>query len=129
MKYEDNMVKSFRPNTAGNKERISKVWQLLECRAKLNDSRINNRLLHELVFKYSVLERKLKALNQELTLKQDRIEQDLLAAAKIQRSLLPKESNFLEGLNVALAAATFLLAVHCFRVFLNPHRGLGRLKQ
>jgi sigma-B regulation protein RsbU (phosphoserine phosphatase) len=77
------------------------VCQLLECRAKLNDSRINNRLLHELVFKYSVLEKKLKALNQELTVKQERIEQDLAAAAKIQRSLLPKELNSLEGLSIA----------------------------
>jgi len=35
----------------------------------------------------------------------------------------------LEGLNVAMAAATFLLALHCFRVFLNPHRGINGLKQ
>lgn len=35
----------------------------------------------------------------------------------------------LEGLNVALAAAAFLLALHCFRVFLNPHRGLGSPKE
>jgi hypothetical protein len=35
----------------------------------------------------------------------------------------------LEGLNVALAAAAYLLAVHCFRVFLNPQRGLRALKQ
>jgi len=101
MKYEDNMVNTLRPNIAGNKQRNSAVRQLLEYRAKLNDSRINNRLLHELIFKYSVLEKKLKALNQELTFKQDRIEQDLSAAAKIQRSLLPKESNSLEGLNIA----------------------------
>lgn len=35
----------------------------------------------------------------------------------------------LEGLNVALAAGAFLLAVHCFRVFLNPRRGLNGFKQ
>jgi len=101
MKYEDNIVNTFQPSIAGDEQLTSTVWQLLECRAKLNDSRVNNRLLHELVFKYSVLEKKLKALNRELTFKQDRIEQDLAAAAKIQRSLLPKELNPLEGLNIA----------------------------
>jgi len=73
----------------------------LECRAKLNDSKINNRLLHELILKYSALEKKLKSLNRELTFKQDLIEQDLAAAGKIQRSLLPKDFNALKGLNVA----------------------------
>jgi sigma-B regulation protein RsbU (phosphoserine phosphatase) len=82
-------------------QRISTVQQLLECRARLNDSKINNRLLHELVFKYSALERKLKALNRELTVKQDRIEQDLAAAAHIQRSLLPKGLDSQEGLKIA----------------------------
>jgi len=92
---------NFQANIAEDVKRTSTVWQLLECRAKLNDSRINNRLLHELVFKYSVLEKRLKALNRELTFRQDRIEQDLAAAAKIQQSLLPKESNSSEGLNIA----------------------------
>ena len=85
----------------GDRQRISTVRQLLECRARLNDSKINNRLLHELVFKYSALEKKLKALNRELSIKQDRIEQDLAAAANIQRSLLPNVLKSKEGLNIA----------------------------
>ena len=40
-------------------------------------------------------------MNRELTVKQERIEQDLSAAAKIQLSLLPKRLNSLEGLDVA----------------------------
>ena len=101
MKYDDKMVNTFNPYISGDKKRMSTVWQLLECRAKLNDRRINNRLLHELIFKYSELEKKLKTLNQELTVKQERIEQDLEAAAKIQRSLLPKKLNYMEGLDIA----------------------------
>jgi sigma-B regulation protein RsbU (phosphoserine phosphatase) len=77
------------------------VRQLLECRAKFKDSEINNQLLHELVFKYSELEKKLQNLNRELTVKQERIEQDLSAAARIQRSLLPKRLDSSEGLDVA----------------------------
>ncbi len=59
MKYEDdisNTPQSIRPR---DRQRMFTVRQLLECRAKLNDSEINNRLLHELVFKYSELEKKL----------------------------------------------------------------------
>lgn len=101
MKCADHSRNTPQANGSKDTQRMSTVWQLLECRAKLNDSKINNRLLHELIFKYSVLEKKLKALNRELTFKQDRIDQDLAAAGKIQRSLLPKDFNSLKGLNVA----------------------------
>jgi len=89
------------PISPQDTQQLSRVRQLLECRAKLKDSEINNRLLHELIFKYSELEKKLQTLNRELTVKQDRIEQDLSAAAKIQRSLLPERLDSLEGLDVA----------------------------
>ena len=89
------------PISPQDTQQLSRVRQLLECRAKLKDSEINNQLLHELVFKYSELEKKLQNLNRELTVKQERIEQDLSAAARIQRSLLPKRSDSLEGLDVA----------------------------
>ena len=101
MKYKDDIRNTPQPDSPGDTQQMSAIWQFLECRAKLSDSKINNRLLHELVFKYSVLEKKLKALNQELTFKQKLIEQDLAAAGKIQRSLLPKEFNSVEGLNFA----------------------------
>ena len=101
MKYEDDILHSPQPISPGDTQRMSTVRQLLEYRAKLKDSEINNRLLFELVFKYSELEKKLKTLNRELTVKQERIEQDLSAAAQIQRSLLPKRLNSHEGLDVA----------------------------
>ena len=101
MKYQNDILDIPLPISSGDTKQMAMVRQFLECRARLNDSKINNRLLHELVFKYSELERKLRTLNRELTVKQERIEQDLLAAAKIQRSLLPQKVNFLEGLDVA----------------------------
>ena len=101
MTYEDDILNYPQPIGPGDTLWMSAVRQLLECRARLKDSKINNRLLHELVFKYSELEKKLQTLNRELTVKQDRIEQDLSAAAKIQRSLLPERLDSLEGLDVA----------------------------
>jgi sigma-B regulation protein RsbU (phosphoserine phosphatase) len=101
MKYEGRTGNIPKSNNAKDTQRMSTVWQLLECRAMLNDRKINNRLLRELIFKYFVLEKKLKALNRELIFKQDLIEQDLAAAAKIQRSLLPNDFSSLNGLNVA----------------------------
>ena len=101
MTYEDDLLNYPQPISPRDTQWMSAVRQLLECRARLKDSKINNRLLHELVFKYSELEKKLQTLNRELTVKQDRIEQDLSAAAKIQRSLLPERLDSLEGLDVA----------------------------
>jgi phosphoserine phosphatase RsbU/P len=101
MRYEDDTLNCPLSISPEDTQRMSAIRQLLECRAKLNDSKINNRLLHELVFKYSELEKKLQTLYLELTVKQDRIEQDLSAAAKIQQSLLPKGLDSLEGLEVA----------------------------
>jgi len=101
MKYKDDILNIPQATVARDAQQSSLIRQLLECRARLNDSRINNRLLQQLVFKYSELEKKLKTLNRELMLKQDRIEQDLSAAANIQRSLLPNRLDSLEGLDVA----------------------------
>ena len=101
MRYEDDILNTPLPISPQDTQQLFRVRQLLECRANLKDSEINNKLLHELVFKYSELEKKLQTLNRELTVKQERIEQDLSAAAKIQRSLLPKRLSSLEGLNVA----------------------------
>jgi len=79
----------------------SLIHQLLESRATIADNEINNRLLQELIAKYAESENRLKKLNQELTLRQDRLEQDLIAASQIQKSLLPTNVNFGEILDVA----------------------------
>jgi sigma-B regulation protein RsbU (phosphoserine phosphatase) len=101
MRYEDDILNDPRPIGPGDTQRMSAIRELLECRARINDHKINNRLLHELVFKYSELEKKLQTLNRELIVKQNRIEKDLSAAANIQQSLLPKRLDSLKGLEVA----------------------------
>lgn len=101
MKYKDDVLNTLQPLRAWDTQQLSLIRQLLESRARFNDSRINNRLLQQLVFKYSELEKKLKTLNRELIIKQERIEQDLSAAANIQRSLLPKNLDSLRDLDVA----------------------------
>jgi len=77
------------------------IQQLIEYRATFADNEINNRLLQELISKYAESENRLKKMNQELTVKQGRIEQDLIAAAEIQKSLLPTNVNCGEILDVA----------------------------
>ena len=77
------------------------IHQLVEYRATIADSEITNRLLHELIAKYAESERRLNQLNRELTLKQKRLEQDLNAAAEIQKSLLPSNVDYGEVLDVA----------------------------
>jgi sigma-B regulation protein RsbU (phosphoserine phosphatase) len=87
---------------SGIDPRISSlINQLLEYRALNKDKEINNQLLQELVFKYAELEKGLIKLNQELIRKQDRIEQDLIAAGEIQKSLLPTSINCRDLLEVA----------------------------
>lgn len=65
------------------------LQKLIEYRALETDNEINRQLLKELVLKYSAAERELVRLNKELTEKQKRLNQDLKAAAGIQRTLLP----------------------------------------
>ena len=77
------------------------VKQLLEYRAINRDNEATNQLLHELVFKYAAAEKELVKLNRELQEKQNRLDEDLEAAAKIQRSLLPRKINSVENFEVA----------------------------
>lgn len=77
------------------------VKQILEYWASLKDTGINNKLLQDLVLKYSTSEKKLKQLNRELIDKQKRLDADLAAAAQIQKSLLPQKIDSSENLAVA----------------------------
>jgi len=65
--------------------------EMLEYWAAHRDSAASTRLLQALVFKYASAEKDLYRLNRELLAKQERIEEDLAAAAEIQRSLLPQQ--------------------------------------
>ncbi|MGD9301856.1 MAG: SpoIIE family protein phosphatase [Desulfobacterales bacterium] len=101
MRPEDNLNKHIELLKQKDPQVSSLIHQLIEYRASIADNQINNQLLRDLISKYSESEIRLKKLNQELTLKQDRLEQDLIAAAEIQKSLLPTNVNFGEILDVA----------------------------
>jgi sigma-B regulation protein RsbU (phosphoserine phosphatase) len=101
MQTEDNLDKYIHLLKDKDPLVSSLVHQLLESRATVADNEINNRLLQELIAKYVESENRLKKLNQELTRKQDRLEQDLIAASEIQKSLLPAHVNYGEILDVA----------------------------
>ena len=77
------------------------INELLEAWATLKDHEVNNQLLEELVFKYAAVEKELKQLNRELLWQQKRIREDLEAAADIQKSLLPQQTNITEQVDVA----------------------------
>lgn len=74
---------------------------LLEAWARVKDHEVNNELLEELVFKYVEAEKQLKQLNRDLLWQQKRIQQDLDAAADIQKSLLPHNTNIVDRAHVA----------------------------
>lgn len=65
--------------------------QMIENWAAQHDSLAAHRLLHALVLKYAAAEKDLYRLNRELIAKQEKIDEDLAAAAEIQRSLLPRK--------------------------------------
>ena len=67
------------------------IQRLLDYRATTKDSEVNSQLLQDIVLKYAAAETKLVRLNQELTEKQRRLNEDLSAAAEIQYSLLPQK--------------------------------------
>ena len=77
------------------------INEILECRARLKDHEVNNELLEQLVFKYAAVEKDLNELNRELIWQQKRIQDDLDAAADIQKSLLPQKTNISEHVDVA----------------------------
>ena len=101
MATEDNFNKYLHLLKGKDPLLSSLIYQLIEYRATIADNEINNRLLQELITKYAESELRLKKLNRELTIKQDRLDQDLIAAAEIQKSLLPVNINYGEILDVA----------------------------
>ncbi len=101
MKFEDPLKDKIREFDIKNPQYAALLKQALEYWASLKDNGINNQLLQDLVFKYSAAEKKLKQLNQELLDKQKRLDDDLAAAAEIQKSLLPQTIDSAENLEVA----------------------------
>jgi sigma-B regulation protein RsbU (phosphoserine phosphatase) len=101
MKFEYSLIDKIKELDIKNPQNAPLLKQVLEYWASLKDSVVNNQLLQDLVFKYSAAEKKLKQLNQELLEKQKRLDEDLAAAAEIQRSLLPLNVDAVENLEIA----------------------------
>ena len=101
MKHEDSLREQLKKLDIQKPQQALLVKQILEYWASFKDTEVNNQLLQELVFKYSAAEKKLKQLNQELREKQKRLNEDLAAAAEIQKSLLPQTVGSVENLEVA----------------------------
>lgn len=77
------------------------IKALLGYLANLKDNDINKRLLGELVSKYALAEKRLRNLSNELIKKQQLLDEDLKAAAEIQKSLLPQKTFVDEKLKIA----------------------------
>jgi len=101
MKIEDLLRDQIRKLDTGSPQNNLIQKALLEYLANLKDNDINKRLLGELVSKYALAEKRLKSLNIELIEKQQRLNEDLKAAAEIQKSLLPPKTFVAENLEIA----------------------------
>ncbi len=101
MKIEEIISNYLKSSEAKTPQLSALTYQLLEFWATTKDFEIDNRLLQDLVFKYAASEKKLKQLNEELVRRQNRIEEDLAAAAEIQKSLLPQKIDTIQHLAVA----------------------------
>lgn len=77
------------------------VREIVKCRAMLHDNRTRSHFLKELVNRYSDAQRSLAILNQRLSERQQRLDEDLMAAADIQKSLLPQNPLKMDGLEIA----------------------------
>lgn len=101
MNFEDSLKDKIKELDIKKPQHALLIKQILEYWASLKDNGINNQLLQDLVLKYSAVEKKLKQLNQELLDKQKRLDADLVAAAQIQKSLLPQKIDSAENMAVA----------------------------
>jgi sigma-B regulation protein RsbU (phosphoserine phosphatase) len=100
MNFEDSLKDKINALDIKKPQHALLIEQILEYWASLKDNDINNQLLQDLVLKYSTSEKKLKQLNQELLDKQKRLDDDLAAAAQIQKSLLPQKIDIAENMAV-----------------------------
>jgi len=78
---------------------LMREW--MACRAAQADAAIGNALLRELVRKFTDMQRRLREQAIELSRRQARLEDDLKAAAGIQKSLLPQQAPDQDAVSLA----------------------------
>jgi sigma-B regulation protein RsbU (phosphoserine phosphatase) len=103
MPVDDAILEQIRSLAAGSPQAQPLVRQMLETWAVRRDFQVKNELLRRLVMKYAVAEKEVYRLNGKLLIKQQRIEEDMAAAAEIQKSLLPRAPASSQHFEVAWA--------------------------
>jgi sigma-B regulation protein RsbU (phosphoserine phosphatase) len=101
MPVDDAILGQIRDLAAGSPEASPLVRQMIETWAARRDFQVKNELLQKLVMKYAVAEKEVYRLHRSLLEKQQRIEEDLAAAAEIQKSLLPRSPALPERFDIA----------------------------
>lgn len=86
IRLEGSLFEGIRPIEGDTAEMIR---ALFEWRADAGDVEMRSRLLRKLIVGYADSQRELMALNSKLVERQRQLDQDLLAAARIQKSFLP----------------------------------------
>lgn len=122
-----HMVSSLlKDNRRPGSESARCIQEILDCRATLRDNRLRNRFLKELLNKYSQTQRKLTALNRQFSERQERLDDDRLAAAGIQKSLLPLNPPRISGLDVSWRfVPSEAIGGDVFNIFLLDEHHLG----
>jgi len=91
--HSTDLLKKFTRSAKNLDEMVPQlVNELLVHLAAASDNQLANQLLKQLVIRYAETERRLAALNRQLVQKQLLLDADVLAAAEIQRALLPQKS-------------------------------------
>ncbi len=101
MRTEGTLIEELRRLAGEGAHTAALVTRLIEFLAARQDSLVGRELLQSLVMKYAGAEKQLYRLNRKLVEKQLLIDEDLAAAADIQRSLLPRDPAQFEAFEVA----------------------------
>ena len=116
----------FKDRRKPGSDSVSCVHEILKCRAMLQDNRLHNRFLKELVNKYSQAQLRLTAMNRKLSEQRSRLDEDLRAAAGIQKSLLPQTPPRISGMEMAWRfAPSEMIGGDVFNVFSLDEHHLG----
>ena len=116
----------FRDRRRPGSDSTGCLHETLQYRAMLHDNRLQNRFLKDLVTNYSLAQRKLTVLNRQLSERQERMDEDLRAAAGIQKSLLPVSLPRISNLDIAwrfLPSET--IGGDVFNIFMLDEHHLG----
>jgi phosphoserine phosphatase RsbU/P len=103
MPPDPSIIEHVRALQGSGNRNAELIKQVIESWAARRDFEAGHQLLRSLVLKYADAEKNLYRLNRELVDRQQRLDEDLSAAAEIQSSLLPQDTSAFEQLEIAWA--------------------------